>query len=351
MNQTMNFINKKRQTENGINYLNIGLMILSAGIAFYLPFHLFLFVYAVLGPLHYLTEISWLEKKNFFIPNKKDIILYVVISLIIFLSLFKQFEKKISPLNTALMITSFVFAFLSVIVKNNIIRFLFITVLFFILVSLKVNGIIILLLIFSVLLPTLIHVYVFTGLFILFGALKSKRLSGFLSLLVFLACSIFFFIIIPPNSSAVSDQVKKLFDDFRIMNQSLLYILNIGEYNTHTMSDFLISRNDTIYNHRIGIAVMRFIAFAYCYHYLNWFSKTSIIKWHNVSKQRMFLIIFLWVISVTLYAVKYKIGFTVLFTLSMLHVFCEFPLNIQTFKGIVKEFGEFRKGRQEKIEH
>jgi hypothetical protein len=31
---------------------------------------------------------------------------------------------------------------------------------------------------------------------------------------------------------------------------------------------------------------MRLIAFAYQYHYLNWFSKTSIIKWHEVTRAR-----------------------------------------------------------------
>src|SRR5215813_1986954 len=49
-----------------VNYLNICLMILSAAFAFCLPFELFLFSYAVLGPLHYLTEISWLHERRFF---------------------------------------------------------------------------------------------------------------------------------------------------------------------------------------------------------------------------------------------------------------------------------------------
>ena len=49
-----------------INYLNIGLMLASCAIALYIPFELFLFAYAVLGPAHYLTEISWLQKRRFF---------------------------------------------------------------------------------------------------------------------------------------------------------------------------------------------------------------------------------------------------------------------------------------------
>ncbi len=48
----------------GVNYLNMGLMVLSCALAFVLPFELFLLAYAVLGPLHYLTQISWLHDRG-----------------------------------------------------------------------------------------------------------------------------------------------------------------------------------------------------------------------------------------------------------------------------------------------
>ena len=53
-----------------INYLNISLMFLSAIGAFFLPFEVFLFAYAFLGPLHYLTEISWLHDRKYFSKGK-----------------------------------------------------------------------------------------------------------------------------------------------------------------------------------------------------------------------------------------------------------------------------------------
>src|SRR6185295_9642657 len=49
-----------------VNYINIGLMIGSCLAAFQFPFELFLISYAVLGPLHYLTEISWLHERKYF---------------------------------------------------------------------------------------------------------------------------------------------------------------------------------------------------------------------------------------------------------------------------------------------
>ena len=55
-----------------VNYLNIALMLGSAALAFAIPFELFLFSYALLGPLHYLTEISWLHKRNYFTLQHRD---------------------------------------------------------------------------------------------------------------------------------------------------------------------------------------------------------------------------------------------------------------------------------------
>ncbi|NNJ56220.1 MAG: hypothetical protein HKP14_08810 [Bacteroidia bacterium] len=87
----------------------------------------------------------------------------------------------------------------------------------------------------------------------------------------------------------------------------------------------------------IGLKLQIFIAFAYTYHYLNWFSKTKVINWHQVSKSRLYGAIAIWLGSVALYLYDYKIGLAVLFFFSVLHVFLEFPLNHLSFVGIYKE--------------
>jgi hypothetical protein len=79
---------------------------------------------------------------------------------------------------------------------------------------------------------------------------------------------------------------------------------------------------------------MRLIAFAYTYHYLNWFSKTSVIKWYAVPKKWLISIVLIWVFSVALYAYDYVTGLKALLFLSMLHVFLEFPLNFRSFQII-----------------
>src|SRR5262245_10625902 len=55
-----------------VNYVNIALMLVSAVIAIRLPFELFLVTYAVLGPLHYLTQMSWLHDRGYFTTGRWD---------------------------------------------------------------------------------------------------------------------------------------------------------------------------------------------------------------------------------------------------------------------------------------
>jgi hypothetical protein len=92
-----------------------------------------------------------------------------------------------------------------------------------------------------------------------------------------------------------------------------------------------------IYSSSIGIALLRFVAFAYTYHYLNWFSKTSLINWHKVSRFRLATLIVLWLFFVSVYAMDFRLGLIILSLLSIWHVILEFPLNYQTIWGIGKE--------------
>ncbi len=184
-------------------------------------------------------------------------------------------------------------------------------------------------LLFAIWLPTIIHVYLFTGAFILAGALKTRSKSGILSVLFFIVCAITFFIYTPENfGMQVTEYGKKAYAYFKILNTSLYSAFGFGDLKNNDESLFFSAK---------AVAVMRFIAFAYTYHYLNWFSKTTVIKWNQISKKRMLIIISLWILSVALYLFSYKIGFYALFLLSMLHVFFEFPLNHQTFMGIGRE--------------
>ncbi len=344
-----------------VNYLNIGLMIISAVFAFWIPFELFLFAYAVLGPLHYLTEISWLHKRQYFSPGKKDYLVLIVLTILITIpavltysfvnlgqrdaegnlviteslsNLFNFFRNE----NPATMLIFFAFAIslVFVLIKNAMQRFVAFILLFIIAIILRTNSFVDV--IFAIFLPTLIHVFIFTGLFILVGALKSNSTSGILSIVVFVACAVSFFVIAPDAANyQVSNYAKGSYDvSFFSLNKEIFRaFLHVDD-----------AGSDMIYASSTGILITRFIAYAYTYHYLNWFSKTSIIKWHDVPRSWLVVIFTLWIAAVALYYTNYELGLMCLYFLSFLHVVLEFPLNIQSMKQIGEQLKlRFSSGR------
>lgn len=380
-------------TTTQVDGINIILMIVSLILAYILPFELFLFSYAVLGPLHYLTEISWLHQKKYFIPNEKEknnwlfpVIVAILTTVLTLDDLFNLLDIKIK-LPEFLRGTNIIFflfgtALISVVFKKQKIRIPAIIALA--LLSMLFNmeqacitctdavtqnsiqlcdldkqnvinnfiqrrcadidgdGILKpgidfkhgftyskLIIFFSAYLPTLIHVYLFTMLFMLFGALKSNSKLGYISVVLLIICGILPFVFdatfIPYT---ISEYARKSYDvSFLDLNIRLFENFNLGA-----------TDQESIYFSRPGIMLGRFIGFAYTYHYLNWFSKTSIIQWHKMPLLNLGVVLTLWIGSVLLYAYDYKTGLTCLLFLSFIHVFLEFPLNFQSIKGIFQKF-------------
>jgi hypothetical protein len=402
------------QRDSQINYLNIGLMFASAALAYFLPFETFLLAYAFLGPLHYLTEISWLHDRQYFTKGKFDFIILLIIGILLSYAAFsKDFNFNQSFYNAfvkanlfdKLTVLALFSAVLFIFIENFIIK-LFAILFLFAMISgwltpentKEPNTLIYAL---TSLLPTLIHVYVFTGLFMLFGALKSRSKTGILSVAFFILIPIIlvFGIKVNLNPNRISNYGKTAYyadgDGFFYTNVSILDHFGLIEEPLLTNKQFLDSivnnessgntfpveekkrlnellknkpnenyvvtnpesefynktiplKNavrvsskdyywDSVFNSTFGIMLMRFIAFAYLYHYLNWFSKTEIIRWHKVPKVRFLSVILLWLISCGLYAYDYGIGLSFLFFLSFTHVLLEFPLNITSLIGIQKE--------------
>jgi hypothetical protein len=399
-----------------INYLNISLMFLSAIGAFFLPFEVFLFAYAFLGPLHYLTEISWLHDRNYFSKGKYDFIVLVVIGVLLSYAAFaKDFGVNTdfydafveANLFDKLLVLALFSAILFALVENLFVKIISILFLFVFIsgwlspersadnnASTTVFAL-------TSLLPTLIHVYVFTGLFMLYGALKSRSKTGLISVATFIIIPIIlvFYTPVNPKTNFLSDFGKKAYyadgdgffytnvsilDHFKLIDEPLLtnkqyldsvvnkksadnqipvaeraritdslknklaenFIVPNQEseyYNKPIPVKFAIPINtkeyywNSIFFSTIGIMLMRFIAFAYLYHYLNWFSKTEVIRWHKVPKIRFALVIGLWLTACGLYAYDYALGLSFLFFLSFSHVLLEFPLNIVSIVGIGKE--------------
>ena len=325
-------------TAKKIDIINIFLIIISLIVAIKLPFELFLFSYAILGPLHYLTEIHWLHDKKYFVStNKKWSIVFVVITLLIAIKPVVDFSgvelseslkvvvNTIASHNKVYLLTAFLFAICLIFLKDF--KKLTIALILVILTSfVAVYYIPVVFVFMGVFLPTLIHVYIFTLLFILYGAIKSKSRYGFyLAALLFLVPFIISFISVDTLNYAPSEGTIEAFASSNIDNVSRVVSRILNGFQDE---DFLVLSE-------LGIRIQIFIAFAYTYHYLNWFSKTSIIGWRKaMTKRNAFLILLIWIASIALYLYDFRTGLIALFLLSFLHVLLEFPLNVITIKEV-----------------
>ena len=338
-------------TVDQVNYLNIGLMIASAAIAFRWPFETFLFAYVVLGPLHYLTEISWLHDRHYFTKRKHDYLVLVVAAILVTVVSFLPIPDTPPGTVVALSFAAFTAALVFVLTDSIAMRVLVAVV------GVVIGGRMAVLPaldnIFGVFLPTIIHVFVFTGLFILVGALRGRSASGVLSLAVFLAvAAVFALAHLAPAGYEASAYARSAYgaatvqgtftSSFMTLNYLLLTGLGLHDFGVQqtTAEQFAARINAFLYQHPIALSLMAFLAFAYLYHYLNWFSKTSVIRWNEISRTRLAAVVVVWVGSVGLYAYDSAVGFRWLFFLSFSHVLLEFPLNHVTFMAVGREIGD-----------
>lgn len=314
-----------------LDITNIGLMLISGIVAMILPFELFLFSYAILGPLHYFTEISWLHDRKYYTKERYDAIILIVIGLLMTLRFFDSFLEIDFPpgFDANLAYIALLCSVVFVTVKNKFYR---------------IGGIILLIfssqvsqhfyLFFSVFLPTLVHVYFFTALFMLYGALKSQSRFGILAVVCMVVCPILLAVIFPDKTFYTPTSYSmEAYSPFKVVNINWLQNVNGIE-----AQESMAAWDNIIFHSKEGILLMRFIAFAYTYHYLNWFSKTSIIQWHKVPKVRFIAVIILWLISIGLYITNYAMGLQWLLFVSFLHVLLELPLNVTSIIGIGSYF-------------
>lgn len=323
--------------------MNIGLIIISLALAYLLPFQLFLVSYAVLGPLHYLTEINWLREKKFFTNEPRWAWIAALFALLIVLPKFfslPSLQETISgsffePVNQWLIEYSNGFIFLwlvfsigLVISKNKLVWFIFFQLGSFLAFILK--DIPLYITIIGLLIPTLIHVYLFTLLFMTKGSLDSRSTVGFVAIGLMIVVPFFIaFVDVDRSWYTLSESMKSVFTDnqFHVTNAKLAKALGIGDGTSF------------FFYEKMELKLQTFIAFAYLYHYLNWFSKTTVIKWHkSLSVGRTIAIATIWITLVGLFAFDYKLGLIVALTLSFLHVLLEFPLNIISIKSVGRAF-------------
>jgi hypothetical protein len=325
-----------------IDLVNIGLMALSCILAFLLPFELFLFSYAVLGPLHYLTEIGWLHQKGYYTKGKYDFVVLVALACCITLGFFKV-TPWFNSVSTNFIYISFLCGIALAALRDSTLKTLAIIAIIF--STLFVGNWKYHETFFAIYLPTIIHVFLFTAFFMLYGALKSRSSIGVLSVCLLFVCAALFFLIPAPIARAANLEYLQLsYGGFAELNRNLINFFGLAKLNPFSPQN-AAQNFSTIFSSEEGFVVMRFVAFAYTYHYLNWFSKTSIIQWHKVPKPRLYFVLATWIASITLYLYDYGVGLKWLFLLSFLHVLLEFPLNYMSISGILSELKNRSRGR------
>jgi hypothetical protein len=320
---------------SSVDNINILLMILSFLLAIEMPFTLFLLAYAVLGPLHYLTEIFWLEKHQYYLEKRKGYIWLLVLScLVAFLVIIRGmhiphllgFLQTFNPnLVSALMFAAITVAIIFTVLNRTLYR----------LIAFGSSLVLILLLwsqpawllLFGVFLSSVIHVCLFTGVFILSGALKNRGLSSWISFILYILLVCLFFVI-PVKSGQYSTSSYEynviIKSGFAHLNASIAKCFGFGQKGQYDILSVW------------GLRIQSFLAFIYTYHYLNWFSKVDIIKWNKVSASVKMVTTVTWLLAIALYWYNYRTGLVALFLLSTLHVLLEFPLNIRTFVFIAR---------------
>ncbi|MGZ5474577.1 MAG: hypothetical protein ACXWG4_11510, partial [Thermoanaerobaculia bacterium] len=159
-----------------VERVNAGLMVAACAASFVAPFHVFLAAYAVLGPLHYLTQISWLHDRQYFAPRaraRRWWLLLVGAAMIVLLYGYVSNDLLRRPVKPTLEI--------------GMVYLVFATAAFLLWVRHAVNAIALTVIVAAGLtlfsgmrayallayfVITIIHVLIFTAAFVLYGALK-----------------------------------------------------------------------------------------------------------------------------------------------------------------------------------
>ncbi|WP_146250769.1 hypothetical protein [Nonlabens dokdonensis] len=313
------------------------LVVVAAILAYLFPLELFILSYTLLGPLHYVTEINWLHEKSYFFTKKKTIWLTIGVtaSLILFVpKLFLYYENSDTTLSAIMIFinewsNSVIFITLMLAVAYQFVSSRIswaIIVIFSIIGAIYLKNVEHYKLLVGVFVPTIIHVYLFTMIFMLYGAKKSKSIYGYISVaLVILIPAIIINLELTRGAYLFSDTWKELYleNDFHVLPVILSKFLGMTD------------GTEFYFYESIWLKFMMFISFIYCYHYLNWFSKTTVIKWHNLlNKKKIIAIAVMWITVILLYWFDFGLGLLVSLFLGFIHVILEFPLNMFSLKKL-----------------
>ena len=309
---------------------NFAALIVSATAATLAPLQVFLFAYAFIGPLHYLTEMAWLQKRHFFSAEgllSSPVYVVIASALCLAVSVDFYFHRGLTAVSIALLVV------LSLSTRVRDPRILIAVIATGLLARYFLHGFVIFI---GAILPTLVHVYVFTLLFMISGVVRDLRRSDSTPPWRLLAHWInpVLLLVLPPILLRVHPAYSSP-GQYWIHAES--GFADLHGYLVHLLGGNL-RPDSSILSSVPAAAVLRCLAFIYLFHYLNWFTKTDLLQWHRVSRRSWTVIVLLYALSIGCYLWNFLIGFYVVNFLSLLHVFLEFPLNWQTGQFLTSAF-------------
>lgn len=279
--------------------IHLGLMLLALATAYLVPFELLLLAYVVLGPAHYLTEISWLHDRSYYLPHRGIAAALAVVAVVA--ALIDNASWFGFAMWGALVACAMLAATSSAI--ESMLLFMAAVALSAVMYSSGSS-----LAVIGILIPTLVHVSLFTLVFMILGAYRSGSRTQAALVIVYLV-AIVTILVLPPTAEIRAASLARAAQS---------YFGNVGP---------ALGRLFGNPNLTLDTRLTSLLAFVYTYHYLNWFIKADVIRWTAVPKLRLAFMIAASAVSTILYFYDYAFGFTFLLALSLVHILLEFPLN------------------------
>jgi hypothetical protein len=278
---------------------HFALLLASLALAYVLPFELLLLSYIILGPAHYFTEISWLHDRSYFMPHRG-------LALVLALAAFGGMFIAEPYWSGVLLWCCFLAATLAAMGFTLRRAIMLGTVAAAITLLMVLAGAPFVLA--GILLPTLIHVSLFTLIFMTLGAVRTRSSVQFALVGLYLV-AIAAILVVPPSAGTVIPVFARLGQDY------------FGDI-APTLGNLF-----GVPNLQFAGRITGLLSFVYTYHYLNWFIKADVIRWAHMPRGRMLGVAALSVASTGLCFYNYDVGITVLLVVSLMHVLLEFPLN------------------------
>jgi hypothetical protein len=283
----------------GNDAIHLGLMLLAFAASYLVPFELLLLAYVVLGPAHYFTEISWLHDRSYYLPHRGIAAMLAIIAVVAVL--IDNASWFGFAMWGALVVCAMLAATTSAI--ESMLLFMVAIALSAIMYSSGSS-----LAVIGILIPTLIHVSLFTLIFMVLGAHRSgSRVQAALVIVYLLAVATI--LLLPPTAEIRISSFARVGQD---------YFGNVGP---------ALGRLFGVPGLVLDTRLTSLLAFVYTYHYLNWFIKADVIRWTEVPKRRLAAMAAASAASTALYFYDYAFGFTFLLALSLIHILLEFPLD------------------------